>query len=48
VITKKRNDNIVKFYYFKNVEKELYYNVAEDVENGRLRMFLYSITKAIK
>lgn len=46
---KDRSDNIQKFYYFKDKEKDLYYNVAETerkLRNGKVLLdrFLYSIT----
>ncbi|GHV68275.1 hypothetical protein FACS1894199_15270 [Bacteroidia bacterium] len=49
---KKREDKIVKFYYFKDKDKELYYNVAEkNVIRGSGKIdserFLYSTTKNI-
>jgi hypothetical protein len=50
---KERKDKISKFYYFKDAEKELYYNVAEiqfKRNNGKInyKRFLYSITDAVK
>jgi len=52
-LSKKRKDDITKFYYFKDKNKELYYNVAERVKmdnDGRydISRFLYSITNSIK
>jgi hypothetical protein len=52
-ITKPRKDSIRKFYYFKDKNKELYYNVAEETsttEKGKQihKRFLYSVTKNIK
>lgn len=52
-LSKQRKDNIVKFYYFKDENEELYYNVAEELftkKNGivKLNYFLYSITNKIK
>lgn len=49
---KKRKDDIQRFYYFKDKQKEIYYHVAEAVEKrakGRLnvRRFLYSMSKEI-
>lgn len=49
---KNRDDNIQRFYYFKDTEREVYYNVAEEVvklKNGRvyLNRFLYAITNTI-
>ncbi|MDR1199937.1 MAG: hypothetical protein LBK94_13170, partial [Prevotellaceae bacterium] len=36
------------FYYFKDANKELYYNVAKIVEKNDEKYFLYSITRSIK
>ena len=52
-LSKQRKDNIVKFYYFKDKNGELYYNVAEEKfqkNDGEiyLNRFLYSITNKIK
>jgi SPP1 gp7 family putative phage head morphogenesis protein len=56
-ITKPRKDSIRKFYYFKDKNKELYYNVAEEIKvesGGRDKgknikfYYLYSITKSVK
>ncbi len=47
-LSKERKDKIQKFYYFKDKEKELYYNVAEQWYNGRFEHFLYSATEKIK
>jgi hypothetical protein len=52
-LDKKRKDNIRKFYYFKDKDKELYYNVAEEREklsNGRekIHQYLYAVTKSVK
>lgn len=49
---KKRKDNIQRFYYFRDKERKVYYNVAEEVlktKNGKIRLerFLYAITKTI-
>ena len=48
-----RKDNIVKFYYFKDRNKSIYYNVAEardKLKNGRetIHRFLYAVTKEIQ
>jgi hypothetical protein len=44
--------HIKKIYYFKDANKELYYNVAEEIyiKKGveHKRVFLYSATKYIK
>lgn len=50
---KVRKDNITKFYYFKDKDKELYYNVAEErikLKDGKetVHRFLYSITSSVK
>lgn len=50
---KERKDKISKFYYFKDAEKEMYYNVAEiqfKRDNGKInyKRFLYSITDVVK
>ena len=47
---KKRKDDIQRFYYFKDKNKDFYYHVAEAAEkrsNGRinLKRYLYSISK---
>ena len=51
-ISKERKDEIKKFYYFKDKDEKLYYNVAERVyENNGIehkQRFLYSITNSIK
>ncbi|MDR2652063.1 MAG: minor capsid protein [Prevotellaceae bacterium] len=47
-LSKKRKDNIVKFYYFKDKDKELYYNVAEEVRKGKVIRYLYSATTHIQ
>jgi SPP1 gp7 family putative phage head morphogenesis protein len=51
-LSKVRKDNIVKFYYFKDKNKELYYNVAEEAYKKKgvehKKIFLYSATKHIK
>lgn len=49
---KERKDDIIRFYYFKNKEKKLFYNVAEKqhkTKSGKVKIdrFLYSITKEI-
>jgi hypothetical protein len=41
----KRKDDITKFYYFKDKDREFYYNVAERVRKGHYDRFLYSITQ---
>jgi len=43
-----RKDKIKKFYYFKDENKKLYYNVAEDVKRGKIHRYLYSVTNKIK
>ena len=50
---KDRKDGITKFYYFKDKNKDLYYNVAERIKkekDGRIDIsrFLYSATNNIK
>ena len=45
---KTRKDSITKFYYFKDKDKELYYNVAEKIKSGTVHRSLYSITNKIK
>jgi hypothetical protein len=51
-LSKVRKDNIVKFYYFKDKKKELYYNVAKRVylhnRIEHIERFLYSVTNGIK
>lgn len=52
-INKQRKDDIKRFYYFKDKDNELYYNVAEartKLPDGRetIHIFLYSITERIK
>jgi len=52
-LSKKRKDGITKFYYFKDKDNKLYYNVAEipkEYKNGKtkLKRFLYSVTNKIK
>jgi SPP1 gp7 family putative phage head morphogenesis protein len=52
-LSHERKDNIKKFYYFKDKEKNLYYNVAErrrKREDGseEIYRFLYSVTSIIK
>ena len=47
-INKPRKDMITKFHYFKDQQKELYYNVAEVVEKGSVSRFLYAITGKLK
>jgi hypothetical protein len=50
-LTKSRKDDILKFYYYKDADKELYYNVAEIIfkRNGLdiTRRFLYALTNTI-
>jgi len=43
-----RKDKITKFYYFKDKNKNLYYNVAEEVKKGHYKRYLYSVTNKIK
>jgi SPP1 gp7 family putative phage head morphogenesis protein len=49
---KQRKDKIVKFYYFKDVDKELYYNVAERIYKHKgiegKKFFVHSATSRIK
>ncbi|MDR3328916.1 MAG: hypothetical protein LBS63_02250 [Prevotellaceae bacterium] len=45
---KNRKDSITKFYYFKDSERELYYNVAEICDKGHYERFLYAVTNIIK
>jgi SPP1 gp7 family putative phage head morphogenesis protein len=50
---KERKDSITKFYYYKDKDKELYYNVAEKrkiEKDGRIDInrFLYAITNNIQ
>jgi hypothetical protein len=47
-VSKKRQDSITKFYYFKDKDKDLYYNVAEMTYKGSVCRFLYSVTNSIK
>lgn len=47
-LSKKRKDSITKFYYFKDKDKKLYYNVAEKIRGGTVYRYLYSITNKIK
>lgn len=49
---KKRNDDIQRFYYYKDKYKNMYYNVAETarkIKSGKIKIdrFLYSITNEI-
>ena len=49
---KERKDNIQRFYYFKDKNKNLYYNVAEEVnklKSGKIVVdrIVYAITKRI-
>jgi hypothetical protein len=49
---KKRSDDIQRFYYFKDKEKGIYYNIAEEVvihKRGKitLRHYPHSVTKDI-
>lgn len=51
-LIKDRKDNIKYFYYFKEKDREIYYNVAEEVnklKSGKfvLDRFLYSITNSL-
>ncbi|MDR2449686.1 MAG: phage head morphogenesis protein [Prevotellaceae bacterium] len=49
---KKRKDGIVKFYYFKDANKELYYNVAERIYKHKgiesKKFSVHSVTSRIK
>lgn len=52
-LKKDRKDNIHRFYYFKDKDRDIYYNIAEEVfrhKNGKivLNRFLYAITNKIK
>jgi SPP1 gp7 family putative phage head morphogenesis protein len=47
-VSKTRKDSIKQFYYFKDKDRELYYNVAETVHKGGIFRFLYSVTDKIK
>ena len=51
-ITKPRNDSIVRFYYFKDTERELFYNAAERIYKIKKvehkEIFLYAATKMVK
>jgi len=47
-LSKARKDMISKFYYFKDQQKELYYNVAEKVNKGIVSRFLYAVTRKLK
>jgi len=44
----RKNDDIKKFYYFKDKDKEIYYNVAEMMYKGSIYRLLYSITNMIQ
>ena len=46
-LVQKRKDDITKFYYFKDNDKDLYYNVAEVVNKGKVHRYLYSITNIL-
>ena len=53
VLSKGRKDGISKFYYFKDENKKLYYNVAERRRkrtdgSEEIYRFLYSVTATIK
>ena len=45
---KDRKDGITKFYYFKDKNKNLRYDVAERIHKGSVYRFLYSISKITK
>lgn len=47
-ISKSRKDDIVRFYYFEDKKRGVFYNVAEEVSKGRTLRYLYSITKKIR
>jgi len=47
-LSKPRKDNISKFYYFKDKDKELYYNVAEERRGRRVSRYLFSATNQIR
>ena len=47
-LNKIRKDDITKFYYFKDVDKELFYNVAEEVKKGKVHRYMYSMTNLLK
>jgi len=47
-LSKQRKDGITKFYYFKDKHKNLYYNVAEEVNKGKVHRYVYSVTNNIK
>ena len=46
-LTVKRKDDITKFYYFKDKGNDLYYNVAEVVNKGKVHRYMYSITSEL-
>ncbi len=48
VLGKERKDDIVKFYYFKDEEFGWYYNVAEELNKGRINRFVYAITQKLR
>lgn len=45
---KKVKKGYTMFYYFKDANKELYYNIAEVIKKGVVNRFLYSVTTTIK
>jgi len=52
-VSEPRKDKITKFYYFKDKDKQLYYNVGEveyKRKSGKIKYsrFLYSVTKTLK
>ena len=47
-LSKPRKDGISKFYYFKDSDKRLYYNVAEMRRGKHVFRFLYAVTDRIK
>ncbi len=47
-LSKKRKDNISKFYYFKDEDLKCYYNVAEEIIKGRMDRFVYAVTDRLK
>ena len=47
-LSKIRKDDITKFYYFKDADKKLFYNVAEEVKKGKVHRYMYSMTNLLK
>lgn len=47
-ISKTRKDGVSKFYYFKDKNKKLYYNVAEVRRGKTVQRFLYAVTDRLK